>query len=271
MLRERALSGVALLTLAIAVILAGGHPLTLCLLVVFSIGTTEFVQLVAWRGHRAFGGLMSLWVALFLLDRASPHLGLLNPGLALLLIATLGWAVIRYRQGTSNAVTGFALTIAGGFYLGWTSAHLISLRALDEGLFWLLTVCMAVWASDSIAYLVGSRLGRTRLIPDVSPGKTWEGYLGGIAGASLITPLLTLAWQQLGASSAVSPQHGFVIGLLISVVSPLGDIGISMFKRYAGTKNTSRLIPGHGGLLDRVDALLIAGVLGYYYLAIFVL
>ena len=127
-----------------------------------------------------------------------------------------------------------------------------------------------MWGSDTIAYLVGTRIGRTRLIPDISPGKTWEGYLGGIVGASLLTALATLGWQQLGASSAVSPGHGFVLGLLISSISPLGDIGISMFKRYAGTKNASRLIPGHGGFLDRVDALIVAGVLGYYYLIFFV-
>ncbi|MBN1311513.1 MAG: phosphatidate cytidylyltransferase [Anaerolineae bacterium] len=271
MLKERALSGVVLIALAISAILAGGNILTLCLLAVLSIGTTELVQLVAWKGHRAFGGLMSLWIALFLFDRAFPHLNFLNLGLTLLLLATLGWAVIRFRQGTANAVTGFALTIAGGFYLGWTGAHFISLRTLEEGLFWTLTICVAVWSSDTLAYLVGSQLGRTRLIPDISPGKTWEGYLGGVIGASLITSLVTLAWQQLGASSTVSPRHGLIIGLLISTVSPLGDIGISMFKRYAGTKNSSRLIPGHGGLLDRMDALLIAGMVGYYYLDFFVI
>ncbi|MBN1430045.1 MAG: phosphatidate cytidylyltransferase [Anaerolineae bacterium] len=271
MLQERALSGAVLVALTLAMILAGGNLFILAMLIVFGMSAMEFVHLVAWRGHRAFGGLMTLWVALFILDRAYPSLGLLNPGLTLLLIITLAWAVIRFQQGTANAVTGFAITIAGGVYLGWTGAHLVSLRALDEGVFWTLTLCVAVWTGDTVAYLVGTQFGRNRLIPEVSPGKTWEGYLGGIVGSSLLTALAALAWQQFGASSLISPGHGFVIGLLVSSIGPLGDIGISMFKRYAGTKNSGRLIPGHGGLLDRLDALLVAGLLEYYYLMFFVL
>lgn len=271
MLRQRALSAAILAVPAFIAIAVGGRLFALFILIVVGIGALELVQLVAWRGHRASGGLMSLWVTLCVVDRVFPWLELLNPGVALLLILTLAWAVIRFRQGTTNAVTGFAFTIAGGLYLGWAGAHFVSLRALDEGLFWTLTVCFAVWISDTAAYFVGKAIGHNRLIPDVSPGKTWEGYFGGIISASLITAVLPLLWQQLGASSAVSPLHGFFIGLLVSVVSPLGDIGISMFKRYAGVKNSGHLIPGHGGFLDRVDALIIAGLLGYYYLTFFVL
>lgn len=271
MLRVRALSAVILAIPAFIAIAAGGPLFVLFILIVVGIGALELVQLVAWRGHRAFGGLMTLWVALFVLDQAYPSLGLLNPGVTLLLLLTLAWAVMRFRQGTANAVTGFAFTIAGGLYFGWAGAYFVSLRALDEGLFWTLTVCFAVWLSDTSAYFVGKAIGRNRLIPDVSPGKTWEGYFGGIIGASLITAALTFLWRQLGASSAVAPLHGFFIGLLVAVISPLGDIGISMFKRYAGVKNSGRLIPGHGGFLDRIDALIIAGLLGYYYLVLFVI
>lgn len=271
MLRDRVLSAVVLSVPVFIAIGSGGYLFVFFILVILGIAALELVQLVAWKGHRAFGGLMTLWISLFVIDRAFSWLGLLNLGVTLLLILTLAWAVMRFRQGTANAVTGFAFTIAGGLYLGWAGAHFVSLRALDEGLFWTLTVCFAVWTSDTAAYFVGKAFGRNRLIPDVSPGKTWEGYWGGIIGATLITAALPLLWQQLGASSAVSPLHGFFIGLLVSSVSPLGDIGISMFKRYAGVKDSGRLIPGHGGLLDRIDALIIAGLLGYYYLTFFVI
>jgi phosphatidate cytidylyltransferase len=271
MFLQRFLSGVALLVLMIGMIVVGGVWYVLGVVVALCLGGFEFTQIFALKGHRAFGGLMALWIALISLDQVFPWLGLLNPGLTLLLLITLGWAVIRFRQGTLDAAVGFAITVAMGFYLGWVGAHFIRLRALDEGVYWTLTVCTAVWASDTVAYLVGTTMGRTRLIPDISPGKTWEGYLGGIVGASLITASITLLWQQLGASSAISPKHGLALGLIISMVSPLGDIGISIFKRYAGVKNSSNLIPGHGGVLDRLDALLVAGLLGYYYLAFFVL
>lgn len=269
MLRERVFSGIVLVVPTLLAIVMGGNLFTLGILIVVSIGALEMTQLVAWRGHRAFGGLMVLWVTLFVLDRAFPWLDLLYPGTTALLLLTLTWAVTRFRQGTANAVTGFAFTIAGGLYFGWAGAYFVRLRALDEGLFWTLTVCFAVWLSDTSAYFVGKSIGRNRLIPDISPGKTWEGYVGGIVGASLVTAALPLLWQRLGASNAVSPLHGFFIGLLVSVISPLGDIAISMFKRYAGVKDSGRLIPGHGGILDRIDALIIAGLLGYYYLILF--
>jgi phosphatidate cytidylyltransferase len=268
-LRERLLSGTLVVIGSITLVVIGGIVMTAGLLIVFGIASMEWVHLVARRGHRAFGGLMILWVALFLSDRTFPWLELLWPGGTFLLIVTLGWAIVRFRQGTANAMTGFALTIAGGLYIGWAGAHFISIRALPEGLYWTLVVLMAVWFSDTVAYLVGSAIGKNKLVPDISPGKTWEGYLGGIVGTPILTALAALLLQQAGASQAISLQHGFWIGALIATVGPLGDIGMSMFKRYAGAKDSSNLIPGHGGVLDRIDSLLISGMLAYYYLTLF--
>lgn len=271
MFRERVLSGVVLGLLALFVTIAGGGWFALAILIVFGMCLIEFAHLVARRGHRAFGGLMLLWHGMFVLDRVLPDTGLFSPGTALLLLITMAWTLVRFRQGTANAVTGFAMTLAGSFYIGWTSTHFISLRALDDGLFWVLTVLFAVMVSDTAAYLIGKAFGRTPLIRDVSPRKTWEGYLAGIVAAPPISAALTLLWQQLGASASVSPDHGLVIGALISIIGPLGDLGISMLKRYTGAKDTSRLIPGHGGFLDRVDVLIVAGLLCYYYLTLVVL
>jgi phosphatidate cytidylyltransferase len=209
-------------------------------------------------------------VATIILDRAFPWLGLLEPGISILSIATLGWALIRFRQGTPNAATGFAMTIAGGIYVGWAGAQFVSLRAHQDGLFWTLTVLVAVWGSDSIAYFVGTAFGHNPLIPDVSPRKTWEGYLAAVVGATALSGASTLLWRQLGAGPAMTPLHGTLIGLLVSVIAPMGDLGMSMFKRYAGAKDSGQLIPGHGGLLDRIDALMIAGLLAYHYLLFFV-
>jgi len=270
MTRLRVLTGIPLGVLVIILTVIGGPWFTFTLVIVFGIAVMEFVQLVARKGHRAFGGLAVLWVLTIMLDRAMPWLKLLEPGISLLTLATLAWALIRFRQGTANAATGFALTIAGGIYIGWSGAQFVSLRERPDGLFWTLTTLIAIWSADSIAYFAGITFGRNKLIPDVSPRKTWEGYLTAVAGATAITTASMLLWRALGAGPSVTPLHGFFIGLLVSVIAPVGDLGMSMFKRYAGAKDSSQLIPGHGGLRDRIDAMMIAGLLAYHYVIYFV-
>ncbi len=271
MLRERIISGVILGVPAMAAVIAGGAWIALGVMGVISVALIEFVHLVARRGYRAFGGLMLVWGGLFVADRAVPWFGLFGPGTALLLVLSLAWALVRYGQGTANAFIGFALTMAGSFYVGWSMAHFVSLRGLEDGLFWTLTVLFSVWIADTVAYVVGRAMGRVRLAPDVSPQKTWEGYLGGVITTPPAIAGLTYAWRALGASEAVSPQHGLVIGALVALIAPLGDLGISMLKRHVKTKDTSQLIPGHGGFLDRMDALVVAGLIGYYYVTLFAL
>ena len=270
MTRLRVLTGIPMAALVIALTIIGGMWFAVAVVIVFGIAVTEFVGLVARKGHRAFGGLAVLWSATIILDRAMPWLGLLEPGVSLLLLLTLTWALIRFRQGTPNAATGFAMTIGGGVYIGWAGAQFIALRAHPDGLFWMLTTLVATWAADSIAYFAGTAFGRNKLIPDVSPHKTWEGYLTAVAGATALTAASTLLWRALGAGPSLAPIHGLMIGLLVSVIGPVGDLGMSMFKRYAGAKDSSQLIPGHGGLLDRIDALMIAGLLAYHYVRYFV-
>jgi phosphatidate cytidylyltransferase len=255
---------------ALAAIIGGGPWTAIGTLVVGGIALIEFVHLVARRGHRAFGGLMLVWMLLFVVDRSFPQLGIANPGTAILMVASLVWALARFRQGTANAFTGFAMTLAGSFYIGWTGAHLISIRQLPDGLFWTLTILPSVWIADSSAYIVGRLLGRERLIPDISPGKTWAGYIGAVVITPLAVAGLTLLWRFMGASTAISPIHGLIIGLLVGAISPVGDLGISMLKRYVNAKDSSHLIPGHGGFLDRIDAALVAILLGYYYVTLIV-
>src|SRR5574341_168988 len=256
MLRERIQSGVLLLIAVLAVVVAGVEVVALGVLVGWGIGLLEFNHLVARRGHRAHGGLMLLWMALFVVDRLRPEAGLLAPGAAILLIITIAWTQIRFRQGPANAFPGFALPLAGSFYIGWVGAHFIGIRALQDGLFWVLTVIFATNVADTAAYGVGRAIGRLRLAPGFSP---------------IVTALFTLLWRQLGASEAVAPVHGVVIGLLAAVIGPLGDLGMSVLKRYASAKDSSNLIPGHGGILDRVHSLNVVGLLSYYYLTLFAL
>jgi phosphatidate cytidylyltransferase len=124
----------------------------------------------------------------------------------------------------------------------------------------------AISFADSGAYLVGSAWGRRKLAPTLSAGKTWEGYVAGAIVGGSMTALLASLWRAwAGAGTTVSSVHGLILGLLIAILAPLGDLAISMIKRQAGVKDSGQLFPGHGGALDRVDSILWTAVIGYYY------
>jgi phosphatidate cytidylyltransferase len=267
-LRTRLLTAAVLIPVAFYCIYLGGLPYLSLVLLLLTIAEIEFCSLLARDGFRpalAFG-LGMVW--LFLLDAQFSPLGLLRPGMALLLLGSLGWQLF-HRQG--SPVADWALTMAGGLYLGLCGACLIGLRGLQpDGLWWTLTVVPAIMLADSGAYHVGRAWGRHKLAPRLSPGKTWEGYLAGVAVGGLLTPLVAALWRaEAGAGTAVSGVHGLILGLLIAIVAPLGDLAVSMIKRQVGVKDTGWVVPGHGGALDRVDSILWAAVIGYYYVQVF--
>jgi phosphatidate cytidylyltransferase len=263
MLSQRFLSAIPLMTVALWSIYAGGIWLYIFIAVMWGLCILEYEQLVARRGHRAFRFILLLWLLMFMADRLWPWLGILWPGVSLLLLLTLIRALLLYPQDSSNAIVGFALTLAGGFYFGWTAAHFIAIRALPDGMYWMLVVVFAVWGSDTAAYLIGQVYGRTPLAKEISPKKTWEGYIGGVVAATLVSGAFVRLWQTWGATT-MTVTEGLLVSLIISAICPIGDLGMSMFKRYAGAKDSSQLIPGHGGVLDRLDAMMIGGILGYY-------
>jgi phosphatidate cytidylyltransferase len=271
MLRDRILSAFIFGLPIIGLAIVGGIPFNLLILLVLCIGSIEFVQLVARRGHHPFVGLMLLWTGYYVLEWLLPDSKYMAAGAAVLLLMTLVVALLRFRfkAEAADIVTGFALTLAGSFYIGWSGAHFIGLRALNDGLFWVATIVGVVWISDSAAYFVGMAIGRTPFSPEISPSKTWEGYLGGVLFGTASGVGLVALWGTLGAGPAGHLIHGLALGLLASTLGPLGDLGISMLKRYAGAKNASNLIPGHGGILDRLDSLLVTVLLGYYYVTLF--
>jgi phosphatidate cytidylyltransferase len=123
-------------------------------------------------------------------------------------------------------------------------------------------VLPSIWVSDGTAYFVGSHFGRHKMSPRSSPKKSWEGYIGGVIGGTLFAVLLASLWHL--RAPAVTPLKGLILGLVITSISPLGDLGESMLKRGFGVKDTSRLLPGHGGIMDRIDSWLWAATIGYY-------
>lgn len=188
--------------------------------------------------------------------------GLAAAALTLSILAAMTWHLFDYEKGRNRAATDFSITVAGIVYLGWVGAYLIDLRNLTNGLWWLLLVLPAVWLADISAFFVGSRWGKHQLSPRLSPKKTWEGYWAGIFFGTFGTTALAVLWHRLGGP-LVPWWKGTVLGAVLSILTTLGDLGESMFKRQAGLKDSSNIIPGHGGVLDRIDSWLWGAALGY--------
>lgn len=185
---------------------------------------------------------------------------------ALLLFAVL-FHVIQQQRGNEKAASNLALTVFGAVYLGFLGSYAVSLRALDHGLLWTLLVFPVISLADTGAYFFGRLFGRHKMLTLVSPKKSWEGYFGGILVGGLGGWGLASLWHI--ASPAVLPMHGIILGIAIAILAPMGDFGESMIKRQFNIKDSSNLLPGHGGFFDRIDSSLWAAVLGYYLIVLF--
>ena len=177
------------------------------------------------------------------------------------------WMIAAWR-GRRPAAAATYLIIAP-VYVGGGLACALAMRGIgpapevdgimaDLGLWWLLLAILAVYAADTAAYIVGRLIGRHPMAPNVSPGKTWEGAGGGLIGAvvaatalAMLAPLMLEVWQAA------------VIGAILGIVSPAGDLLESKVKRWAGAKDSGSLFPGHGGMLDRLDSLLPSFIVVY--------
>ncbi len=244
-LRVRLISACVLAPLGLACLIHGGWVFVVLVLLVMAGLGAEWAGLVRVRRMSPAGAMLLLW-----------------PGLSLICAVSVDWlAGVRLLLG------GFLLGAfrGGGVVLiGLAGLALVWLRVMTgAGIASLLFVVLVVWSSDSLAYLVGRALGGARLAPRISPGKTRAGALGGFAGAMLAGAVVawfcpgTPPWG--GLAERLLP--GALFGALLGVAAQSGDLAESALKRHVGVKDSGRLIPGHGGLLDRLDGLLAAAPL----------
>jgi phosphatidate cytidylyltransferase len=187
--------------------------------------------------------------------------------LAALILTAMMWHIIAQQKGAKQAATDFALTVCGAVFLGWLGSYAISIRLLEDGLFWVLIIFPVISLADTGGYLFGRWFGKHKMIPLVSPKKSWEGYVGGILLGGLGGWGLAALWHI--AASNILPVHGLILGTIISILAPFGDFGESMLKRQFKIKDTSNILPGHGGIMDRIDSSLWAAVIGFYSIIFF--
>ena len=265
MLVSRLLVTIVLLPVGLLAIHYGGLPYNSIVTLLLVLAAWEYVLLFRLGGLKPAGFLIPAGVLLLALGRIYDSFQSAAWLASLLVLVSMTYHLLAYERGRDQAGTDFAVSLGGIFYIGWIGSYLISLRTLPEGEWWVLLVLPAVWLADSGAYFIGVRFGRHKLSPRLSPHKTWEGYLAGVVTGTLGTALLALVWRiGAGPETAITFWRAAWLGFVISVLTPLGDLGESMIKRQVGAKDSSNLIPGHGGVFDRVDSWLWAGVIGYY-------
>lgn len=270
MLAQRLLVTIVLLPVALYAIYLGGPVFAVLLALVFGVAAWEYARLFRLGGFQPSVVLAVLGSAGLVLGRAVDGFESAPWIITLLVLASMTYHLIAYERGRDQAGTDFSITLGGALYIGWLGAYLISLRALPDGEWWLLTALPTVWLADSGAYFVGLNFGRRPLSPRLSPKKTWEGYVGGVVTGVLSGALLAALWRiSAGPDSALTPWAGALLGLALSTLTPLGDLGESMIKRQVGVKDSSNLLPGHGGMFDRVDSWLWAGPIAYYLIVWF--
>lgn len=275
---KRVISGAILIPIVIALLFLGGWPYRILILTAILGAAAEFARMFRRKGFN----LSLFWVALLaaawqveiLVSEAAGYMPIVTACVLAMTIREL--LVNRRNPGGANPTARWALTLGGGTYLGIAGAHLIGLRVIPGGLWWVLTTFLIVWVGDSAAYFIGRRWGRHKMAPSISPGKSWEGYAAQVVGGTLTGVLVAWLWPtilplNMTVDLTLTLWHGLVVGALISILCPEGDFFISMMKREVGVKDTSNLIPGHGGVLDRIDSILWAGMLAHLFVQALVL
>lgn len=260
-LRAAVAVGAALLAMLGAAVAGPPWLLALLVLALLGVGLTEAVAVLG-RAERPVDGGVLLVVAVAGIAGA---LGWAERGL-LAALALLPLAVLLRevaRGGGPGAVERAGRTVLLGTWVVGLGAHAVLLRGGPAGAAGLVAVVGAVAVADTAAYAVGSALGRRPLAPRVSPNKTWEGVLGGLAAAGLAGAVALPALDL-----TAGPWSGAAVAVAVAVAGTVGDLAESLVKRDLGVKDLGRALPGHGGVLDRVDALLFALPVGHHLLAL---
>lgn len=261
-------SSVILMIVAIGSMLLGGWVLYGVLVLITMIGLMELYRVVGVNKAAAgFAGYLAaavwyLYVALSQYGKA----GILNFQLIVagFMVIILAVYVLTFPKFKSEQIT---MTVFGFFYVAVTLSYIYSVRMQDCGAYTVWLIFIGSWGSDTMAYVVGRKLGKTKIAPKLSPKKSLEGLIGGILGAALIGFVYALIFRTQLEARFANPCLVFaIVGGVGSVISQIGDMAASAIKRDKGIKDYGTLIPGHGGILDRFDSVIFIAPIVYYLL-----
>jgi phosphatidate cytidylyltransferase len=263
MLRQRALSAAVLIPPLLIALLLGGPWIVLVVAVAAGLAAREVYALLVGAGYPSLAWFGIAFTVALVLDAAAAPTIDPNGGLLLAIGTILAAAGAFTRTDPRDGLPTWFATVFGAIYaamLGFVlrlgdgapaipTGSPLSWFSAEQG--WILLLLFGVWAYDTGAYFAGRRFGRRKFLSHISPSKTYAGLIGGIVASTVVTVLMLAGLGQ-------APIGGLVLGPLVALAAQAGDLAESMLKRAAGAKDSSNLIPGHGGILDRVDSFLFA-------------
>ncbi len=270
MLKQRVLSALVFVPLSLILAYFGGAAFNLFWIGVLAFAGFEFVRMLRKAGFQLSYPLLVAAIVLITMQRWLYGFAVEPVVLPGVLLVFGAYAIWQYEQGKAKALLNLTLHVFAVFYIGVLGAYAISLNEgwLREN-WWLLLSIGLIWLVDAGAYLVGTRFGKTAILSHLSPKKTLEGFLGGLF-TGVLSGLL-LGWFLRDKLPEITPWMGTVLGAIMGLLAFFGDALMSLIKRTAEIKDTGKLLPGHGGILDRLDSMLWALVVGYYFSRFFVL
>jgi phosphatidate cytidylyltransferase len=272
-MRQRAISAAFLVPVLLVVLLFGGALLAAAIALITALAAIEVFRLLKAAGYAPFAALGTALALVVVLDAAEPQVlegsGLLLGAIGIVLVGVASFS----RTDPHDGLQSWMATIFGALYvsllsfvirLGHAAPEIPAgspLSALGPERGWVLLLILAVWSYDTGAYLVGRSIGRTHFLTHISPSKTIEGLVGGVIATTVVVGVLLWGLGQ-------DPRHALALGPLTALAAQAGDLAESVIKRAAGAKDSGTLIPGHGGMLDRVDSFIFAApVVTLYALA----
>lgn len=275
-MRQRAISAAVLVPVLLLILGIGGVVLAIGVAIITAVSAIETFRLLRAAGYPSFAALGTAMALVIVLDAAYPTVlegsGLLLGAVGIVLAAVAAFSRIDPREG----LTTWMATIFGALYVSLLSFVLrlghaapavpdtAPFHDLGAERAWVLLLVIAVWSYDTGAYLVGRQFGRVTFLTHISRSKTYAGLVGGVVATTVVVALLLVAVGQ-------APVHALILGPLVALAAQAGDLAESVIKRAAGAKDSGTLIPGHGGLLDRVDSFLFAApVVTLYVIAVLV-
>jgi len=257
MLRQRIITAVIALPVLIAAIWFGKSWFTLFIAIAAILSSLEFYRLASHSKTQPMTYFGVVWTLLFVLSPHCPS----NVTTPLLITSAIVIPLIwlLFRSSKDQAFNNWAWTIAGILYIGMLFSYWIAIRGLESGREWVLCGILIVCVNDISAFFTGRAWGKHSLAPSISPAKTWEGAIGGLLGSIIGSFIVIIAF-----SLPLNYWQIALLGFTISVLAQLGDLVESLLKRNTGTKDSGKLMPGHGGILDRADSILFSGFAIYY-------
>jgi phosphatidate cytidylyltransferase len=261
-LMVRILSAFVILVVVLGLVLVGIWGVYALVLILGGLALYEFAGLSEAMGSRAPAWLLYPLGAFFAFS------GTVLKGIDVTLVLALalvgGLGAFLVLPGRRQGLSRWAMGLAGALYIGMPfNFYLLLYTSKPNGLVWTLFTVFAAVASDAAALLVGGRIGRHPFFSSISPKKTVEGAIAGLVGAVIVMLI------GMSAVLGINPLHAIALGLLVGISAEVGDLVESQMKRIAGVKDSSHLIPGHGGVLDRLDSILFPPILVYFYVTLF--